>query len=212
MAPNEPHHHHYTPQFYLRNFAVDPEEKKITAVTKNGSYAVWAERSIEWTGFERDLYVHLRAGVPVSVESTINEGVEMPISKSDTWAKIASGHTDALDKSDKPILYALIRHFEYRTPDALSTIKELAQLAASSDSDIPFTDEERDMYAFLRANPNHASAMFNMMSTSVDWTAESFAGARLSIFRSPIPLRTSTTPVLPIRTPPDAACIFRFLA
>jgi hypothetical protein len=113
---NEPHNHHYTPQFYLRNFAVDPEQKKITAVAKNGLYAVWAERSIEGTGFERDLYVHLQGGAPVSAESTINKGIETPISKSDTWAKIAGGHTDALDRSDKPILYALIRHFEFRTP------------------------------------------------------------------------------------------------
>ena len=142
---------------------------------------------------------------PLSAESTINKEIETPISKSDTWAKIASGHTDALDRSDKPILYALIRHFEFRTPHALSTTNELAQFAAASDNDIPFTDEERDMYAFLRGDPNHARAMFNMMSTSLDWAAKNFAGAGLSIFRSPIPLRTSTTPVLPIGTPTDPA-------
>jgi hypothetical protein len=102
-------------------------------------------------------------------------------------------------------LYALIRHFEFRTPHALSTTEELAQFAASSDSNIPFTDEERDMYAFLRADPNRARAMFNMMSASLDWSAESFPGAALLIFRSPIPLRTSTTPVLPIGTPTDPA-------
>jgi len=106
---SEPRDHHYVPQFFLRNFATDAEKRKVTTVAKNGNFAIWAERSIEHLGFERDLYVHLRAGVPVSVESAINSRIETPISQSDTWTKIASGRTDALDRSDKPILYALIR-------------------------------------------------------------------------------------------------------
>jgi hypothetical protein len=194
MVANQPHDHHYAPQLFLRNFAVDPEKKKITTVAKRGSHAVWAQRSIAGIGFERDLYVHLQNGAPVSVENRINEGVETPISKSDTWAKIVSGRTDALDRSDKTILYALIRHLQVRTPHYLATARELAEHAASSDSGIPFTEEERDMYSFLRANPNHESMMFNMMATSLDWTEESFAGAGLSNFRSPIPLRSSTIP------------------
>ncbi|MGA8495555.1 MAG: DUF4238 domain-containing protein [Xanthobacteraceae bacterium] len=201
MATNQPRDHHYTPQFFLRNFAVDPEKKKINTVAKRGSHAVWAQRSIAGVGFERDLYVHLQNGTPVSVESRINEKVETPISKSDTWAKIVSGRTDALDRSDKAILYALIRHLEVRTPHYLATARELTEHAASSDSGIPFAEEEFEMYAFLRANPNHESIMFNMMSTSLDWTEESFAGAGLSIFRSPIPLRSSTIPVLAIGAP-----------
>jgi hypothetical protein len=205
MTTNEAHDHHYAPRFFLRNFAGDPEKKKITTVAKSGSHAVWAQRSIAGVGFERDLYVHLQNGIPVFVESMINERVETPISKSDTWAKIVSGRTDALDRSDKAILYALIRHLEVRTPHYLATAKELAQHAATSDSGIPFTEEERNMYAYLRANPNHGNMMFNMMSTSLDWTAESFAGAGLSIFRSPIPLRSSTIPVLAIPAAEDPA-------
>ena len=102
MTTNEARDHHYAPQFFLRNFAVDPEKKKITTVAKHGLQAVWSKRSIQGIGFERDLYVHMRRGIPVSVESAINEGVEIPISKSDTWAKITSGRTGALDRSDKP--------------------------------------------------------------------------------------------------------------
>src|SRR6185312_2740579 len=140
---------------YLRNFACDPEKKKLRTLAKNGDYAVWAERSIEGLGFERDLYVHSHAGVPVSVEDAINRSIETPISRSDTWAKIQSGRTDALDRSDKPILYALVRHFEARTPHYLATHLELARLAAQPDSDIPFTEEERAHYAELRANTAH---------------------------------------------------------
>ncbi|MCP4099361.1 MAG: DUF4238 domain-containing protein [Planctomycetaceae bacterium] len=55
-----PRKHHYVSQFYLRNFAVDPERKKITTVAKYGSTAVWSKRSIKNLGYESDLYVSLR--------------------------------------------------------------------------------------------------------------------------------------------------------
>jgi hypothetical protein len=200
-----PHDHHYVPQFFLQNFAVDSARKKITTVAKHGPIAVWAKRSIKQLGYERDLYVHLRAGVPVSVESAINKHIENPISKSDTWAKIASGRTDALDRSDKPVLYALIRHLEVRTPHYMATNMELANLAASDKSDIAFTDEEREMYAFVRSSPDRAKALFNAMSASLEWTEQNFFGACISILRSPIPLRSSTTPVLALPTPPHPA-------
>lgn len=198
MAPNEPHDHHYAPQFYLRNFACDEEKKKINAVMKHGSRAVWAQRSIKSIGFEHDLYVHMNRGTPVSVEGAVNRHVETPISESDTWAKIASGQSAALDRSDKPVLYALIRHLQARTPHALATFERLTQIAASPDSDIRFTDEEREMYAEFRADPTLTKAMFSHMSSSLDWTEQSYRGACLSILRSPVPFRTSTTPVVSI--------------
>jgi hypothetical protein len=202
---NVPRDHHYAPQFFLRNFAIDPEKKKLMTVAKHGQFAEWAKRSIERLGYERDLYLHLRGPVPVSVETTINTGIETPISKSDTWAKIASGRTDALDRSDKAILYALIRHLEVRTPHYLSTMRELAQLSADPNSGMHFSDDEREMYSQIRENPNNATAMFNMMSASLEWTEDTFRGAGLSIIRSPIPLRTSTTPVLALRAPEHPA-------
>jgi hypothetical protein len=139
VTTNVPRDHHYAPQFFLRNFAVDPEKRKLTTVAKHDRFAVWAERSIEHLGYERDLYVHFRRGIPVSVESAINSSIETPISQSGTWAKIASGRSDALDRSDKAILYALIRHLEVRTPHYLSTMREFSQLSASPDGDMPFT-------------------------------------------------------------------------
>jgi hypothetical protein len=71
-----------------------------------------------------------------------------------------------LDRSDKAILYALIRHLEARNPHFLATTIELAELASSCDSDISFTDEERERNAFERANPDHAKSIFNLMSSS----------------------------------------------
>lgn len=202
---NTPRNHHYVPQFYLRNFASDSEKKKIRTLAKNGDYAVWAERSIEGLGYERDLYVHSYDGIPVSVEDAINHGIETPISKSDTWAKIQSGRADALDRSDKPILYALVRHLEARTPHYLATQLELAELAARPDSDIPFTDEERAHYAELRANAALTKEMFNFMSASTEWSEAAYRGSGVTVIRTAKSLRTSTIPVLPIRAPDHPA-------
>jgi hypothetical protein len=197
----EPHHHHYAPQFFLRNFACDSEGRKVNTIMKHGLRAVWARRSIENIGFEHDLYVHMSQGRPVSVERAINRKIETPISRTDTWQKIVSGRTDALDLSDKPVLYALIRHLEVRTPHYFETGRELAELAASNDSGIDFTDDEREMYAELRADSELAKAMFSRMSSTLDWTEAGYRGAFLAVWRSPIRLRSSTTPVMPQRAP-----------
>lgn len=200
---NEPRSHHYVPQFYLRNFSVDPENKKISTVAKNGHFAIWSTRSIEGLGYERDLYVNLKNGIPISVESDINRRIETPISESDTWDKIKNNRTDALDSSDRPILYALIRHLEARNVHYQQTGLELANMAADPNSAIPFTTEEQYAYRLMRERPGHAQEKFNLMASSLAWTADSFSGAKISIQRSTIPLRSSTTPVMPMKIPED---------
>lgn len=201
--PHKGRDHHVVPQFYLRNFAIDLAKRKIATVGKHGPLVVWSIRSIERVGFERDFYVHMRGGSPVSVEETINKRVETPISRSDTWAKITSGRADALDQSDRRVLYALIRHLEVRNPHYLATAEELSRMAAASDSKMPFSAQEQLQFAQMRANPNLARAHFNFASATTTWTEESFAGAMISVFRSPIPLRSSTTPAIAIPAPQD---------
>ncbi|WP_165405007.1 DUF4238 domain-containing protein [Rhizobium leguminosarum] len=205
MTPNDPRDHHYVPQFFLRNFAVDEAKSRITTVGKHGPMAVWAERSIESLGYERDFYVHLRAGIPVSVETDINRRIETPISQSDTWAKIVSGRTDALDQSDRAILYALIRHLEARTPHYQATMNELAQIARDPLAEIALDDEERAVYAAMHADPNLAKAMRNHMAATTAWAERSFKGASIMILRSPIAIRSSTTPVFAMPVPPHPA-------
>lgn len=205
MNSSEPRDHHYAPQFYLRNFAVDAERKKIATVAKNGSRLIWGVRSIETLGFERDFYVHYGDGAPVSVETTINRRIETPISRSDTWRKITGGRSDSLDHSDRSVLYALVRHFKARTPHALQTSLELIEMAADPNSEIPFTDEERTMYAEIRAWPGGAKAFMNLMAANMLWSREEFESCGLWVLRSPIPLRASTTPVLSIAAPSNAA-------
>lgn len=205
MAVEEPHKHHYVPQFFLRNFAADAERKKVLCVTKRGSYAIWAQSSIENIGYEDDLYVHSEHGVPISVETRINTGVETPISRSDTWAKIAGGRGDSLDASDRPILYSLIRHLEVRTPQRFATQMELAEMSANPASEIRFTDNERTRYAMMRSDPALARAVFNMQASSLEWTKENYEGAMLVIMRSRVKLRTSTAPVVTMKSPPHPA-------
>lgn len=205
MNKAEPRDHHYAPQFYLRTFAVDAPRKKITTIAKHGHRVVWAQRSIESLGFERDFYVHQSDGAPVSLETTINRRIETPISASQTWRKVVSGQSDTLDQSDRAILYALVRHFKARTPHALQTIVELAQLAADPHSEIPFTDEERRMYAQVRASPDGAKAFMNMMAANMRWTRQEFDSCALLVLRSPIALRASTTPVLSVSAPAHQA-------
>jgi hypothetical protein len=110
-----------------------------------------------------------------------------------------------LDRSDKHVLYALVRHFEARTPHYLATQLELARLAAQPDSNIPFTDDERTYYAELRTNACLIKEVFNFMSGSTNWSEAAYRGAGVTVVRTKRSLRTSTIPVLPTRFPEHPA-------
>jgi hypothetical protein len=202
MDSAEPRDHHYAPQFYLRNFAADPEELKINTVGKSGQTAVWTQRSIESIGQERDFYVHMVDGAPISVETLINRHVETPISNSQTWRKIRE-EPAALDRSDRAVLYALVRHFNVRTPHALATTLELAAMAASSNSPIPFDERERRLYAQITAASGGAKAHHNRLSFDTEWDPRAFFSCLIGIIHSTTALRTSTTPVMAIQIPDD---------
>jgi len=87
-----------------------------------------------------------------------------------------------------------------RTPHYLTTGNELAEMADDPDSDIPFTDEERSMYALCRSDPEFARFMFNVMATT-RYNKRDFDSALILVARSPIRLRTSTTPVIAAPAP-----------
>ena len=195
---NDPRDHHVVPQFFLRHFAVDEARTKVNTLAKSGSRAVWKEPSIKGIGVEGDFYVHMVGGRPVSVETDINRSLETPISRSDTWAKITTGRSSDLAAKDRRILYSLVRHLETRTPHYRQTAEELAAMAVAPSS-MPFADEEREMYAAMRASPGLASAMFNLMA--VRSFADEYERSLVHVSRSSRPLRTSTTPVLCMPAP-----------
>lgn len=163
------------------------------------------DRSIDGIGYEENFYAHTEGNERVSVETLINEQVETPISRSDTWHKIASGRTDLLDNSDRAILFALIRHLHNRTPHYQATIGELAEMAERGDSSIPFTEEEQEMYAEMRADPSFAKAFLNWTAASPQWSEASYRSSFIAIYRTPIALYTSTTPVHTIPAPAHSA-------
>ncbi len=80
MATNEPRDHHYVPQFFLRNFAVDEAKTRISTVGKHGPMGVWAN-AIESLCYERDFHAHLRAGISVPVETDINPQKGRPLQR-----------------------------------------------------------------------------------------------------------------------------------
>lgn len=205
MLNEEPRRHHYVPQFFLRNFAVDEERKKVTAVRKHGNRAVWAETSIKSIAYETDFYVHTQNGAPVSVETTINRNIETPISSSETWRKIADGAISDLDASDRPVLYSLVRNFEVRTPHYRSTIQELAQLASQPNSGMQFSEEEQELYALLRSDRSLMEAYVNEAAANARWTADEFYSCGISIYRVSGPTYVCTTPVHPMKAPANTA-------
>lgn len=66
-----------------------------------------------------------------------------------------------------------------------------------------FTQEEREMYTTLRANPDLAKLMFNAMALRS--FADDYDRSPIQVARFPIPLRSSTTPVLAAPAPARAA-------
>ena len=206
MPLNDPRKHHYAPQFLLRNFAIDSTKKRVTALTKHGRMAVWSEVSIESIGYEDDLYVHMSDGIPVSIEAHINRYIENPISKSETWKKISTGNSESIDRSDRPILYSLIRHLHARTPHFRATIDELAKMASDPGSEIPFAEEELAEFDSIRNDPNVSKTILNYMALMrSESNTDLFNSSLLMVLRSPIPLRSSTTPVFTLPVPPHTA-------
>lgn len=199
--PNPPKKHHYAPQFFLRNFAIDEDKKKVMALNKHGDKAVWAKKSIKSIAYEHDLYVHMDGAVPVSVEAKINAALENPISKSETWKKISSGAVDDLDRSDRAVLYSLVRNFEARTPHYRNTLRELSVLADRPDSGMVFSDDEKDMYAALRAEPGLISEMANEAASSLIWAVQDFSSCGISVWRVKAPTYVCSTPVHIMKTP-----------
>ncbi|MEM8571992.1 MAG: DUF4238 domain-containing protein [Pseudomonadota bacterium] len=194
-ASKPPKRHHFVPQFFLRNFAVDDQQKKVMALYKHGDRAVWKSRSIKSIAFEHDLYVHMNGSTPVSVEEKINTDVETPISQSDTWEKVSSGAIADLDATDRAVLYSLVRHFESRTPHYRNTLRELSLLAGRPDHGMNFSQNEKAIYAELRANPRLISEFANEMASHTEWTTREFFSCGISILRVHQPAYVCTTPV-----------------
>jgi hypothetical protein len=61
-------------------------------------------------------------------------------------------------------------------------------MAASPNSEIAFTDEERAMYAELRRHLELQKQIFNMMSADLAWIERDYKSAALTVVRTSLPL------------------------
>lgn len=188
-----PHDNHYAPQFYLRNFACDHNKHKVEAVTKHNSYAIWSETSVRGIGYEVDYYSDPASGY--SHENDLKRDIEDPLVSTKTWDKIQSNRGELIDISDKANIYSFIRHLHFRTPHSEQTAKELARMAESHDPQMEFEESERDYYKYLHDNPQTLKMLANLKSSIVWWTPEDIYNSYLAIYRSPVRLATTTTPV-----------------
>ncbi|MCU0830633.1 MAG: hypothetical protein MUC58_03780 [Rhizobiaceae bacterium] len=171
------------------------------ALQKIGKRAVWAKKSIDSIAFEYDLYVHIDGSTPISVEEKINSQFETPVSQTETWAKVSSGSIVDLDASDRAVLYSLVRNFEARTPHYRNTLRELSILAGEPQSGMNFSEDEKAMYAELRANPSLMSKFANELAYRTDWTAREFSSCGIAIWRVRRPVYVCTTPVHIMKVP-----------
>lgn len=188
---------HYVPEFYLRNFAVDPERKKVAAVKKQGKKAIWKTCSIGSIGSSEDFYSLALDGQSVSLEGTIERNIETPLSQTSTWQKICSGDAHFLDSSDMFVLFALIRHLTVRTPHYQTTMAELS--AHSENPAFVMAEDERAYYRTLREAPAIREEIFAENAATLDWAIEDFRYANISIFRTNVRLHTATNPVYGIK-------------
>lgn len=95
---SEPRDHHFVPQFFLRSFAVDEEQTKVTTLAKEGDVAVWMERSIKSIGYERYFNVHMERGRPVSVETAMVSRNNRAV------VRCAEFFVGATDRSQEPFI------------------------------------------------------------------------------------------------------------
>ena len=203
VSSNEPRDHHVLPRFFLKNFAINEARTRVRPSLRKAEWpSGWRGRSRGWVT-SATLRAH-PTGPPGFCRDPHQPHDRDTYLAKRHMGKIASGRSDVLDKSDRPVLYALVRHLEARTPLYLATGDELSEMAADPDSDIPFTDEERRMYKLRRANPNFAKLMFNSLATR-RFDERDFDSALILVWRSPFRLRTSTTPVITVPAPWHAA-------
>jgi hypothetical protein len=193
-----PKNHHVVPRFYLRNFAIDSEKRKVPAVTKNGAYADWRITSIASTATEENFYKVPHLGNSAIYESDINRLVETPISTSAGWQKVLDGNFDFVE-TDVFDLYCLLKHFLVRTPHSKGILAELALDSTRDVSRNTFGEHERQSFQELAKNSFALDAHFAEMTTETRQFIQPFESAKIGFWITETPLITSSSPTTPIK-------------
>lgn len=191
---NTPKKHHYVPQFYLKQFSSSSDANKVTTLRFNGANVIRGKSAIKNIGYEDHLYSINDSGINTCIEESINHDIESPITQSSTWQKIAENKPESLSKMDMPAIYFLARHLQARNIESYEFIVREAHSEQSPSFAPDYTQEEREMQAYIRSSPNNAKEFFLLMSKNMDQYYGDFEHTRVTICVSDIPLRTSTNP------------------
>jgi hypothetical protein len=200
MTDGRPKRHHYVPQFYLRRFACPDDANKVRILERHGDVLAIDRKSIDRIGYEEALHDYVEDGVAGLIEGPINRVIETPFSNSPTWKKIECGHTASLSLEDKVPIYGFARHLQRRNLETLRFIKTESNRFTASALNGVLTEEEREMHEWIAASSDNGHALFRhgAMDTAIPEDADDID---VMVCHSPIPLRTSTNPTLPISVP-----------
>ena len=200
MPANTPKKHHYVPQFYMRRFACPDDANKVMALERHQDFVVSGRKSIEGIGYEELLHDYDNNGEQASIESDLNKAIETPFSESSTWLKISNGNCAKLNETDRLPLYGFARHLQLRNLETLRFIKSQHVRFLAGELEDELTDEEREMYAWISADPDAAHQIFRIgaMETMLPADAEAI---NIIVCKTPIALRSSTNPTVPFSHP-----------
>lgn len=200
MPTNEPQRHHYVPQFYMRRFACAEDVNKVMVLECHRDLVVADRKSIGGIGYEEGLHDYDDNGAPASIEGDLNKAIETPFSKSSTWLKINNGNCASLDETDRLPLYSFARHLQFRNLETLRFIRTQHARFLAGELEDELTDEERDMHAWIAANPGAAYELFRVGAMERMLPADASA-INVIVCQTPISLRSSTNPAVHLSHP-----------
>lgn len=195
---SDPKKHHYVPQLYLRQFCRDDKCKKVQTLGKHGPFLINKPSAIESIGYEDDLYKVSNKDITWCIEEKLNKKVETPISQSKTWHKILEGNPGLLDQNDKFILYIFCRHLEYRNLEKLEFIKSEHQRFNDPMHSHDYVGLEKKMHEEIKTSAFGVEEFFLKMADDLERYSFEYPKSSITILRSNIELRTSTSPVITV--------------
>lgn len=209
MTNGHPKRHHYVPQFYLRRFACPEDSRKVRVLEQHRDVLISDIKSIDRIGYEESIHDFVEDGVVGSIEGSLNRAIETPFSNGPTWKKIADGTYANLDETDKIPIYGFARHLQRRNLEMLRFIEAESARFRAGTLNTHLSEEEREIHEWIAASANNAHAIFRKgaMDTTIP---EDATVITIMVCRSPIPLRTSTNPTLPISEPGQQSAFGKF--
>ena len=200
MSISNAKRHHYVPRFYLRRFACQDDGNKVAVIEQHQNSLISSLKSIKSIGYEEGLYDFVEGSVLRSIEGDLNHVIETPFASSPTWQKISTGMCASLNENDRFPIYGFARHLQKRNLEILRFIETENARFKRGEINTRLSEAEQDMHELIAACEDGAHVLFRegALDTTLPPDAEAI---NVMVFRSPIPLRSSTNPTLSISEP-----------